>query len=151
MPDNWWDSEFYKRIQELENENEELRENQIAGRCETCRSANVGGSLCDAWDDERRKCSDTEPMGYCHRWEARQMINNDPMTMTDEEMVTEVANLHEKCTEQTGLISVLKLTVDMLERENDELREALRDVLTYHEDEPWVPAWRLLGVQREEF
>jgi hypothetical protein len=63
---------FCAGINRLNRENEELRANQIAGRCETCRSSNVGGFLCDAWDDERQKCSDTEPLGYCHKWEARE-------------------------------------------------------------------------------
>lgn len=65
MTNNWWDSEFYRRIQELENENAELRANQIAGRCGDCWAAQEGEIFTGYC---RYSDADVTELGYCHEW-----------------------------------------------------------------------------------
>jgi hypothetical protein len=56
------------RMAELVNE---LRANQIKGRCRECQFSSDGGRDCREWDDGNEyPRSHTIPLGYCHKWEA---------------------------------------------------------------------------------
>ena len=61
---------FCAEINRLNRENEELRANQIKGRCITCEWATHDNTRCE--DPIIEFKIDTETMGYCHRWEARE-------------------------------------------------------------------------------